>query len=109
MTHRIQHALETFHARVARYIARRPIAVHQGADGSRVWEYPPTSEVLEAAGLHPIMTYVEVRRRYLLTYALQSSQMFPLARTTQGTVAGWCQQPFVVAALAAQDENQVEE
>ena len=101
----MQQALESFHARVARHIARRPIRRRLLEDGSESWVYPSTSEVLEIAGLRPIMDYVASRRRYLLAYATQSSQMFPLAQTMPGTTDGWCQQPFVQEYLAGQQTN----
>ena len=104
-TKRMQQALESFHARVARHIARRPIRRRLLEDGSESWVYPSTSEVLEIAGLRPIMDYVASRRRYLLAYATQSSQMFPLAQTMPGTTDGWCQQPFVQEYWAGQQTN----
>ena len=51
--------LNSFHNRVARYITGRHI--RELDDGS--YYCPPTSEVLEAAGLYPLETYIERRRQ----------------------------------------------
>ena len=50
--------LRRFHSRVARYICRRHI--RQLENGT--WEYPPTEEVLEGAGLFTIDDYISKRR-----------------------------------------------
>jgi len=64
--------LKHFHARCARYIARRPI--RRLPDGT--WEHPPTNEVLESCGLSPIDTYIVKRKTTLLNnYARPFSNM----------------------------------
>jgi len=62
----ILRSLEGFHHRAARGIAR--LTIRYIPDEDR-WEYPPTSVALDRAGLHPIQTYLDRRRRYLLQYA----------------------------------------
>lgn len=59
-------ALEGFHHRVARGLARLPIRYL--ADEER-WEYPATEAVLEKADLFPIEQYLNRRRQYILRYA----------------------------------------
>ena len=66
ITKPILRALESFHHRVARGICRMPFRYH--ADEDR-WERPPMADVLARAGLHPIQTYLDRRRRYLEAYA----------------------------------------
>ena len=50
--------IRSFHACVARYICNRHIRSQE--DGT--WEYPPTEEVLEQAGLFTIDTYIRRQR-----------------------------------------------
>ena len=49
----------SFHHRVARYITGRHI--RRRPDGT--YEYPPTAEVLEMAGLYPLQTYITKRKQ----------------------------------------------
>ena len=65
--------LERFHARCARYIARRHI--RKLPDGT--WLCPPTNEVLDQCGLSPIATYIAKRKTTLLNnYAIPSSSLY---------------------------------
>jgi len=59
-------ALEGFHHRAARGIARMPFRYFPDEDR---WERPPVANVLERAGLHSMDTYLSRRRRYLERYA----------------------------------------
>lgn len=77
--------LESFHARSARYIARRHI--HCRADGT--WKHPPTDEVLDACGLSPITTYIAKRKTTLLhNYALPSSALYNVCITSTPVGSG---------------------
>ena len=62
----ILRTLEGFHNRVARGITRMPFRYFPDEDR---WECPPVAVVLERAGLHPIQTYLNRRRRHLDAYA----------------------------------------
>ena len=63
-------ALEGFHHRAARGITRLHFRYFPDEDR---WERPPTAVVLERAGLHPVQTYLDRHRRYLIEYARTSA------------------------------------
>ena len=69
--------LRSFHHRVARYITGRHIK--QRPDGT--YECPPTSEVLEMAGLYPLETYIE-RRRQTVWEAVKNRPILERCRTS---------------------------
>ena len=57
--------LNSFHNRCARHLTQRHIRQEQ--DGS--WTTPPSTEVLEEAGLKPIQDYIQKRKQNLMIYA----------------------------------------
>ena len=56
--------IRSFHSRVAQYICNRHIRCLE----DDTWEYPPTEEVLEAAGLFTIDEYIRRRRASVLRF-----------------------------------------
>ena len=91
-------------AQVSRVLTREGSSPDlSGMQGRRLqngdWVYPPVGEALEAAGLHPIETYIGRRRRYLDRFA-SSRPILDLCResgrlsgTPTGTKFWWDQDP----------------
>ena len=67
LTRNILKRFDSFHARVARYLTGRHI--RQLEDGT--WFCPPTTEVLEEAGLFSIGEYIRRRRRTVRPFVRQ--------------------------------------
>ena len=60
-------SLEGFHLRAARRMAG--MMPRKSPNGE--WTYPKTEEVLEAAGLHTVQAYIEIRRNTILKFVAQ--------------------------------------
>ena len=77
----IERALEGFHNRITRSIAKLPIRYHPHLD---TWEYPPIALAQERAGIFSLQHYLKRRRRYLERHAkLLLFQMREIKRDTQ--------------------------
>ena len=60
-------SLEGFHLRAARRMA----GMMPRKSPNDEWTYPKTEEVLEAAGLHTVQAYIEIRRNTILKFVAQ--------------------------------------
>ena len=86
--------LESFHRRVARYLCRRHIRKLE--DGT--WEYPPSEEILEQAGLYTIQEYIQ-RRRDTITRYIRNRPIYTQCIRSHSLVGGtkrfwWNQKQF---------------
>jgi hypothetical protein len=67
LSERMRRMLEGFHNRCARQMTRQ--FIHPDPEHEGEWITPPVAATLTAAGLQPLMTYIEKRKARILVFA----------------------------------------
>jgi hypothetical protein len=84
ISRQILRSLERFHHQVARRSTNRSI---QPDLNTGEWLYPATAETLNLASLHPMASYLDKRRVYLLNW-VQNRPIYLLCRNLVGGAGG---------------------
>ena len=100
--------LEGFHVKAARRMTG--MMPKRKSDGS--WEYSDSEEVLEAAGLHTVAAYIQIRRHTVMKFVVERP-IYQFCREAErsrgsGLHLYWWNQPMELEETSAEAEAQAD-